>query len=263
MKRTAVTLALHLAATEENGRQVIPGLSSLAPDGLSGFSDLNHLVLHKLEFAQLKKPEFRALLYPFYVGNVWICIKCSGSGTLDRGFVSAQNLKPPHQLKKMLFVWLIPPLWPEVMKEATSVWYPSGHNLLPLMQRMQADIVACTTIYTLTEGSKEEEKFKCGRTDWRPRERSPVRSSIRPLLGRTRSELKTCSRVSGSRAEEGKYQIFVKTISGKTISLWVSGRDTGETINTLIEQREGYPRPSFYIMYEGKILQVDDRLRDC
>jgi len=237
MKMIAVSLARNLAATEENGRQVIPGLSSLAPDGLAGFSDLNHLVLHRLEDAQLKKPEFRALLYPFSVGNGWICIKCSGSGTLDSGFVSAQTLKSPHQFKKTLSVWLIPPLWPEVMKEAASVWYPSGHTLLPLMQRMQADIVACTATYTLTEGLKEDEKFKCGRTDWRPRERSLVRSSIRPLLGRARSELKTCLRVSGSRAEEGKYQIFVKTISGKTISLWVSGRDTGETINTLMEQR--------------------------
>ena len=45
--------------------------------------------------------------------------------------------------------------------------------------------------------------------------------------------------------------------------LWVFAEDTGETLKTLIVQKEGYSPTLFYILHEGKVLHEGDMLRDC
>ena len=68
--------------------------------------------------------------------------------------------------------------------------------------------------------------------------------SVRPLsvhpYGEKRYESNERFSALGFGAEVEKYQIFIKTLSGKTILVWVSTKDTGETLKTIIEQREGY-----------------------
>jgi len=93
--------------------------------------------------------------------------------------------------------------------------------------------------------------------------RSSVRASLPLLLGDERYDLKNCQTIPVFRTEVERYQIFVKLLSGKTILLWVSALDTGETLKSLIEQREGYPRSTFYLLNEGKALKVEDRMGDC
>ena len=64
--------------------------------------------------------------------------------------------------------------------------------------------------------------------------------SFRPLLvypyGEKMYESHEQFSALGFGTEVVKYQIFIKTLSGKTILVWVSAQDTGETIKTMIEQ---------------------------
>jgi len=113
-------------------------------------------------------------------------------------------------------------------------------------------LTACTHIIDIYRGA-----------DWRTRLRASVRSSLPLLLGDERYDLKNCQTTSGFRTEVEIYQIFVKSLAGKTILLWVSALDTGESLKTRIEQREGHPRSTFYLMYGGKALKADDRMGDC
>jgi len=53
MKSSPATLAFTLAAAEEYGRQVFPGMLSLPPDGFFRLSDLSYAFLHRLECLEL------------------------------------------------------------------------------------------------------------------------------------------------------------------------------------------------------------------
>ena len=71
------------------------------------------------------------------------------------------------------------------------------------------------------------------------------------------------NRLTGSAQEVGNFQIFVKMPSRKTSLLWVCDEDTGETLKTLLVQKEGYSSTLFYILHEGKVLHEGETLRDC
>jgi len=64
------------------------------------------------------------------------------------------------------------------------------------------------------------------------------------------------------RAEVKKFQIFVKSLTGKPMLLWVSAEDTGESLKNMIVKLEDYPHSSFYLLHEGKVLHEGDRMRD-
>ena len=81
---------------------------------------------------------------------------------------------------------------------------------------------------------------KIGGTNWRSCCVRPVRPLLVHPYGYKRYESHERFSVLGFGTEVVKYQIFIKTLSGKTILLWVSAQDTRETIKTMIEQKEGY-----------------------
>ena len=76
-------------------------------------------------------------------------------------------------------------------------------------------------------------------------------------------DVNNCLSDSGYKTDVGNFQIFVKLPSGKTLLLWVIAEDTGETLKTLIVQKEGYSPTLFYILHEGKVLHEGKKLRDC
>jgi len=91
----------------------------------------------------------------------------------------------------------------------------------------------------------------------------PARSPLTHPHNEKRYESHKPVSVSGFGAEDEKFQIFIKTPTGKTILVWVSANDTGEILKDKIAQREGYSRIFFYILHGGTVLNEGDRLREC
>ena len=53
-------------------------------------------------------------------------------------------------------------------------------------------------------------------------------------------------------------QIFVKTLTGKTITLEVEPGDSISTVKTKIQEKEGIPPDQQQLTYQGKLLENDN-----
>jgi len=104
---------------------------------------------------------------------------------------------------------------------------------------------------------------KKGELVWRSGCMRHAKPPLVPPLGEKRYGSYKHHSALGIEAEDGNYQVCIKTLLGKTILVWVSENDTGETLKAKIAQREGYSRNFFYILHRGKVLKEGDRMRDC
>ena len=69
-----------------------------------------------------------------------------------------------------------------------------------------------------------------------------------------------CRLVLRSRPQ---YQVFLRSLSGKTLALGVRGGDTVRHLKSVIYEREGIPQDQVKVLSGGRVLRDEKRLGDC
>ena len=62
---------------------------------------------------------------------------------------------------------------------------------------------------------------------------------------------------------EPQYQVFLRTLSGKTVALGVRGGDTVRHMKSVIYEKEGIPPDQQKLLSSGRVLRDEKRLREC
>jgi len=207
---------------------------------------------------------------------------------LPFSFGDARNgVNPNESITLPPLPWIKLSPWVGLLKAAVQVWRTAGLATHSLVMHLLGSAIACRDTFFWSKGLKESGKICRALVPlfssqtrgvpnaysqaheylegaaWSCWSSSIVRASLSLLYGEAWNDVKSCQTLPVLRTEVERFQIFVKLISGKTILLWVSALDTGATLKSLIEQRQGYSESSFYLLYEGKTLKVDDRMGVC
>lgn len=64
------------------------------------------------------------------------------------------------------------------------------------------------------------------------------------------------------RSHDGEFQIFVKNLAGKTVTLWVSPEDKVEELKAKLEEKEDIPSREQRLLVGGKQLEDGRRVKD-
>ena len=67
----------------------------------------------------------------------------------------------------------------------------------------------------------------------------------------------------GDTVGQPQYQVYLRTLSGKTVGLEVRGGDTVGQVKSAVYEKEGIPPEQQRLLMGGKPLRDDERLRDC
>jgi ubiquitin-large subunit ribosomal protein L40e len=68
--------------------------------------------------------------------------------------------------------------------------------------------------------------------------------------------------VKGAQYTERPYEVYVKSLQGKTMSLMADARDTIATIKAKIQEREGIPPSQCRLLFGGKNLEDERTLAE-
>ena len=86
-------------------------------------------------------------------------------------------------------------------------------------------------------------------------------TSARPFAQEIKSALEKTSDVKGYRVKEAcvHRQIFVKTLTGKTLTLYAKPSDSIDTVKAMLQVREGIAPEMQRLIFGGKPLQKSER----
>lgn len=93
----------------------------------------------------------------------------------------------------------------------------------------------------------------------------PATTTLLSLLLRLTEKLKEkthSTQKRSPRVRDGEFQIFVKNLAGKTVTLWVSPDDTVETLKAKLEEKEEIPPQEQRLILGGKQLEDGRLLKD-
>ena len=117
---------------------------------------------------------------------------------------------------------------------------------------------SCEKLHEIAPGMMEKGSF--GPLESRPPKIEEVPANIRVFKGELKGNLppKTFSRPPPR--QDLDMTIFVKTLTGKTISLLVKSSDLVGKMKALIQDKEGIPVDQQRLLYGGKLLKDDHTL---
>jgi len=287
MEMSSATLAHTLAAAGDFGRQVVHGLLNLPSDGFNQLSDSSDCSSYRLDY---KKPLAQEMRFSGFLAWEWLPCSAITPG-IDPSVIEAYGRKilmdaDPEKQSRCYYR----PGSRFVLHVLLIRWEGIQHDLEMLMDRDREKTKALEGLKAgnSTESSPfpiSDEECQQPEMIWAilqaegsmfqdyllharsiipagqisGEDKEEIDGSIR-CMRPVRNESHKPFSGSGSGAENGKFQIFIKTPPGKTILVWVSAHDTGESLKVKIAQKEGYSRFIFYILYEGTVLHENDRL---